>query len=151
MVAGRTVHSSRAGASRRRGARARLLLGVHRLPTYRHLVLVVRSRAGHPVRVFRQSHLARLHRAARLASPRRARRGSQLVTAQGVAFLAGADGGSPLWRLARVQSLGGGLSSIPPHTHVSILAAVQRFQARTSGGAPPDGERVLWIDWSSQT
>ena len=56
-----------------------------------------------------------------------------------------------LRRLASLQSARGGLSSISPHTQVSLLAAVQRFQARTPRGTLPDGERVLWVDWSSQT
>ncbi len=58
MVAACTVHSARAGASRRRLALAYVLPGLHRLPTHRHLGLVVFSRARHPVRVFRQPHLA---------------------------------------------------------------------------------------------
>ena len=83
--------------------------------------------------------------------PRRARCGSQFVTSHEVASLAGAGRFLLLRRLASLQSARGGLSSISPHTQVSLLAAVQRFQARTPRGTLPDGERVLWVDWSSQT
>src|SRR5690606_38665529 len=110
MVAACAVHSARAAAARRRSALARVLSGLHHFPAHRRLVLLVYSRTRRLVCVFRQPHLARLHRGASLASPWRARRGSQLVTAHEVALLAGADGVLPLRWLASVQSAGGGLS-----------------------------------------
>ena len=68
MVAACIVHSSRAPAAHRRSALARVLSGLHHFPAHRRLVLVVYSRTRHFVCVFRQPHLARLHRGAGVAS-----------------------------------------------------------------------------------
>lgn len=127
MVAGCTGHSVLAAAARRCRALASFVIGLHRFPAHRGLVLLVYPGARHLVRVFREPHLARLYQSADLASPRRSGRDSQLVTAHKVAFLAGAHGVLPLRRLASVQSARRGLSSILAHAHISFLAAVQRL------------------------
>ena len=122
-------------------------LVVHRLPAHRHLDLVVHSRSRHPLCLLRQPHLARLHRAARFASPRRARWFSIGHSARV---------GVSRWRGWHFTTSLVGESSIRSRWSFVHSAAHARFgfgsrseisstdtQRHSTGW-----RRVLWIDWS---